>query len=407
MSDVMKGVRVLEVAEHTFVPSASAILADWGADVIKVEHAVRGDAMRGLVRSGVMPLTGGVHVINEHSNRGKRSIGIDIANPQGHAVLLDLARSCDVFLTNKLPHTLEKLGLDVATLREANPDIVYVRGTAFGPRGPERERGGYDMTAFWCRAGNAASVTPRELDGVLSQPGPAWGDSVGGMTIAGGIAAALFKRERTGETSVVDVSLLNAGAWALSGSIALSLRTGNPWVTPMPGGMGAPSNPLVGIFGTSDGRYVALVMLQAFQYWADFCRHIGRPELADDARFDTAEKLAANAAEAAEIVREAIASETLATWTERFATLAGQWAPVQDSLEVAADPQVRANGYIARAATSDGTEFELVASPVQYDEQATGTARAPEFNEHGDAILEALGYDTERILALKVAGAVT
>jgi crotonobetainyl-CoA:carnitine CoA-transferase CaiB-like acyl-CoA transferase len=405
MSDVMQGIRILEVAEHTFVPAASAVLADWGADVIKIEHPVRGDAMRGLGRTGVVDLSKGVHVLNEHSNRGKRSLGLDIANPRGLEVLYALAKRSDVFLTNKLPGTLAKLRIDVADIRAHSPKIIYVRGTSFGARGPDRDRGGYDMTGFWCRAGSAASVSPAGLPGVLPQPGPAYGDSMGGMTIAGGIAAALFRRERTGEPSVVDVSLLGAGAWAMSAAIALSLQMQRPWSTPMPGGMAA-FNPLVGIYATSDGRSICLVMLQAARYWADFCRHIDRPELASDPRFEGAEKLTANAAEAVAILREVLATRTLAEWTQRFQTLEGQWAPVQNTLEVAADPQVRANGYMAEAATREGTRFELVASPVQFDERPTGTRRAPEFNEHGDEILKELGLDMERILELKASGAV-
>jgi crotonobetainyl-CoA:carnitine CoA-transferase CaiB-like acyl-CoA transferase len=228
----MQGVRVLEFAEHTFVPAASAVLADWGADVIKVEHAERGDAMRGLGRTGVVDLSKGVHVLNEHSNRGKRSIGIDLARPEGLEVLFKIAATSDVFLTNKLPSSLRRLKLEVADLRAHNPKIIYVRGTAFGPKGPDKDRGGYDMTSFWCRAGSAQSATPPGLPFVVPQPGPGYGDSMGGMTIAGGIAGALFKRERTGEPSVIDVSLLAAGSWAMAAAIALSLQTGEPWSLP-------------------------------------------------------------------------------------------------------------------------------------------------------------------------------
>jgi crotonobetainyl-CoA:carnitine CoA-transferase CaiB-like acyl-CoA transferase len=405
MTDVMKGIRVLEVAEHTFVPAASAVLADWGADVIKIEHAVRGDAMRGLGRTGVMDLSRGVHVLNEHSNRGKRSLGLDLGNSEGLAVLYALARRSDVFLTNKLPGTLARLKIDVADIRAQNPKIIYVRGTSFGVRGPDRDRGGYDMTSFWCRAGSAASVSPADLPGVLPQPGPAWGDSMGGMTIAGGIAAALFKRERTGEPSVVDVSLLSVGAWAMSAGIALSLQRKRPWGTPMPGGTGS-FNPLVGIYATSDGRYLCLVMLQAAQYWADFCAHIDRPELVTDPLFEDADKLAAHASEAVAILREVFAKRTLAQWSERFQTLRGQWAPVQNTLEVAEDPQVRANGYMVKTTTKEGTPFELVATPVQFDEVPTPTRRAPEFNEHGLEVLAELGLEKERILELKALGAV-
>jgi crotonobetainyl-CoA:carnitine CoA-transferase CaiB-like acyl-CoA transferase len=361
--------------------------------------------MRGLGRTGVIDLSQGVHVLNEHSNRGKRSIGLDLSVPEGLEVLYALVKTSDVFLTNKLPGVLERLKIDVHDLRVHNPKIIYARGTAFGPAGPDKNRGGYDMTAFWCRAGSAASATPPGMPFIVPQPGPAYGDSVGGMTIAGGIAGALLKRERTGEPSVVDVSLLAAGAWAMAAATALSLQTGKPWA--MPTGGGGPGNPLVMIYQTSDKRWISLVMLQGFKYWPDFCAHLGQPELANDPRFDSVENLSNNAAAAREIIAETIATGTLAEWTERFQTLEGQWAPVQNTLEVAADPQVRANGYIVRTATKEGTEFDLVASPVQFDEKPTQTSRAPEFNEHGDEILKELGLDWDRIVELKAAGAVT
>jgi crotonobetainyl-CoA:carnitine CoA-transferase CaiB-like acyl-CoA transferase len=403
---VMEGIRILEVAEHTFVPAASAVLADWGADVIKVEHAERGDAMRSLGSTGVMDLSKGVHVLNEHSNRGKRSIGLDLQKPEGLEVLHALVKTSDVLLTNKLPHVLTKLKIDISDLRAINPKLVYVRGTAFGPRGPEATRGGYDMTAYWCRAGSANACTPPGFPAIIPQPGPAYGDSLGGMTIAGGIAGALLHRERTGEAPVVDVSLLATGAWAMASAIALSLQHGQPWGLAAMAAGGGPKNPLSGVYKTQDDKFVCLVMLQAFKYWADFCEHIHRPELIEDPRFASAEALSENTAAAREIIAGVMAEATLAEWTERFRTLKGQWAPVQDTLEVAADPQVRANGYMQETETRDGTSFELVASPVQFDEEPTGTNRAPEFNEHGDAILEELGYDWDRILELKATGGV-
>jgi len=405
MLDVMKGIRILEVAEHTFVPAASAVLAEWGADVIKVEHAERGDAMRGLAQTGVMAATK-VHVLMEHSNRGKRSIGVDIAKPQGLELVYRLAKTADVFLTNKTPSVLRKLKIDVADIRKQNPKIIYTRGTAFGTRGPDGDKGGYDFTGFWCRAGSAASCTPQGLPSLISQPGPGYGDSIGAMTIAGGIAGALLKRERTGEPSIVDVSLLSTGVWALGQGMGLSLQSGVALASPPVGGHHAVTNPLVGSYRTKDGRFVAFVMLQAFAYWSDFCDHIGRSELARDPRFDSVQNLAKNALAAVEILREVIGSKTLAEWTQCFQTLRGQWAPVQNVLEVAADPQVRAMGYVAATETADGIPFELGSSPVQFDEKPTPTARSPLFNEHGDEILQELGMDWDQILELRAAGAI-
>ena len=155
MTAVMQGVRVLEVAEHTFVPAASALLADWGAEVIKIEHVERGDAMRGLASSGTVSLGGGVHVLLEHSNRGKQSIGLDLTSEDGLEILGKLAATCDVFLTNKMPSVRTKLNVDVDDIRAHNPSIIYVRGTGQGERGPDADKGSYDSLAFWNRAGVA------------------------------------------------------------------------------------------------------------------------------------------------------------------------------------------------------------------------------------------------------------
>ena len=160
MPQVMKGIRVLELAQFVFVPSASAILADWGADVIKVEHPVRGDAQRGLVTIGGVRFDPQVNPMMEHPNRGKRSVGIDVASEEGQALIYELARSCDVFLTNYLPSVRQKLRIDVEHIRAANPAIIYARGSAFGDKGPDRNRGGYDATAFWIHSGIAHAMTP-------------------------------------------------------------------------------------------------------------------------------------------------------------------------------------------------------------------------------------------------------
>ncbi|MGW0246144.1 CaiB/BaiF CoA transferase family protein [Nocardia goodfellowii] len=398
----LAGIRILEVAMYGFVPSAGAVLADWGAEVIKVEHAATGDPQRGLRQTGNLRVEGDPNPNVEHANRGKRSIGLDMSTPEGREVLYDLTRRADVFLTSFLPGARRKFGIDVDEIRAVNPNVVYARGSALGPRGQEADRGGYDMTAFWARAGIAATLTPPDAEGMISPPGPAFGDTISGTNLAGGIAAALLKRERTGEPSVVDVSLLGSGLWSMGHGIAVSQHLGKPMVAAPPGKHGSPTNPLSGLYATADGRFLAFVMLQPAKFWPDVCRHIGRPELAEDPRFATAESIAANTAAAVEVLKKALAQHTLAEWAERFGTLAGPWAPVQDSLQVGVDAQIRANEYLRPAG-----DIELVANPVQFDLTAPDLQPAPEFAAETDQILLELGLDWDRIIALKTAGAVT
>ncbi|MDR3665069.1 MAG: CoA transferase [Mycobacterium sp.] len=398
----LEGIRVLEVAMYGFVPSAGAVLAEWGADVIKVEHAVTGDPQRGLRQTGMLRVEGDPNPNIEHANRGKRSIGLDVSLPEGREVLLELAKRADVFLTSFLPGHRKKFGMDVEDIRAVNPKIVYARGSALGPRGLEAEKGGYDMTAFWCRAGTAATITPPGIEGMIGPPGPAYGDTISGTNLAGGIAAALFKRERTGAPSVVDVSLLGSGLWAMGHTVALTSHLNERLVQQPPGVHGSPINPLVGVYATADERYISFVMMQPAKFWADVCMHMELDDYIDDPRFATAQSFAENTPAAVEILREAMAKRSLPEWSERFATLAGPWAPVQDTLQAAQDAQVRANEYIVQAG-----ELELVANPVQFDVAAPHTGGAPGFAEQTDDILQELGLDWDRIIELKTAGAVT
>ncbi|MET7486093.1 CoA transferase [Streptomyces sp. NPDC005538] len=406
----MEGVRVLEVAQFTFVPAAGAVLADWGADVIKIEHAERGDAQRGLVRVlGYEATSKGSSFfpIVEGPNRGKRSVGLALEKPSARKVFEELVRASDVFLTNFLPGARAKLRIDVEDIRAINPDIIYVRGSGFGARGDEANKGGYDSTAFWARGGSAAGVTPAGADRMTRMPAGAYGDSMGGMTIAGGIAAALYSRATTGEPSVVDVSLLGVGAWATQFTVNMALMAGGPLPVNTQPRYGSATNPLIGAFRTSDSRWIELAMLQPGRYWAEFCKLAGRPELGEDERFDSTEKLMANAMEAADIVAELIASRPYAEWFEILSRGAGQWAAVQNSWEVGQDASLRANGLIAPVVDADGVDRELVANPVQFDETPAELTRAPQFAEHTDEVLRSLGLSDEELLALKIDGAAT
>jgi crotonobetainyl-CoA:carnitine CoA-transferase CaiB-like acyl-CoA transferase len=404
----MKGVKVVEVAQFTFTPAAGAVLADWGADVIKIEHAVTGDAQRGLQLGTGGVSAGSFQPLMEHPNRGKRSIGLALETPEGHEVLMDLVRRADVFITNFLPAARRRLHIELDDIRKVNAQVIYVRGSGHGQRGPDAEKGGYDGSTFWCRMGSAWAATPPDSPRLIPQPGGAYGDSMGGMTIAGGIAAALLARDRTGEPSVVDVSLMSVGAWAQALTLSNAALSGEEMPPPpLESPANIPVNPTVGNFRTSDGRWITLMMLQPGRYFADLCKHLGLEHLLDDERFSTAEGLMANALEAGRHIAEAIAAKPFAHWLEHLRTMEGQWAPVQSPLEILADPQVEANGYLVPVTDAEGIDRRLIASPVQFDETPQTIVRAPQFAEHTDEILREIGKTEDEIIDLKIAGACT
>jgi crotonobetainyl-CoA:carnitine CoA-transferase CaiB-like acyl-CoA transferase len=401
----LAGVRVLEVAQWWFVPAAGAVLADWGADVIKIEHPLTGDAQRGLAAVGFKSSEGNVDFMMQQSNRGKRSVGIDLAHPDGRELLYELARRSDVFLTNFLPSAREKLRIELEDIRAVNPSIVYVRGSGAGPDGPDRDKGGYDATAFWSRGAIAHALTPAELGAPVMQRA-AFGDSIGAMTIAGGVAAALLKRERTGETSVVDVSLLATAMWVMAPDIVASkLVAKGQGGIPRFGRSSAP-NPVGNSYQTKDGRWLLLMMLQADKHWADFCRHVGRPAWIDDERYKDFGARLRNREPCIAELDAIFAERTLADWREVFATLEGPWAPMQSAEEIHDDPMTVANGYLRDVDGGDKGRFKLVASPVEFDLGQPEIGPSPEHGQHTEEVLLELGLEWERILEHKKSGAV-
>ena len=408
MKDVLAGIRVVEVAAWTFVPISGAVLAEWGADVIKVESPSGGDPQRGLVSSGLVPGDGGVNFMFELPNRGKRSVGLDLTTDGGREVLYQLVETADVFVTNNLPDVRAKLGIELEQIRAHNPNIIYVRGSGQGARGPEAGRGGFDGASYWARGGLASIFTAGGTrDAGTEWPvnqRPAFGDVLGGLTIAGGIAAALVRRERTGTPSVVDVSLLAMGLWSIGPDVTSSKLYEHVDI-PAYDRDSAP-NPLVGTYPTKDGRHISLILLQSDRFWPDLAEHLDRPDLIDDPRFKDGLARYENRSECIQILRDIFRERTYAEWCQRLQTLKGVWAPVQTPLETHDDPQVQANGYLETITAASGTEFALPANPVQFDETPAQVRCAPDHGEHTDEVLLELGMSYDEIVQHKVSGAV-
>lgn len=405
MPGVLDGIRVIELATWGFVPSAGVVLADWGAEVIKVEHPQHGDPMRGLVSaaltaSGQRP----VSFMFQTFSRNKASVGIDLTTDAGREALYRLVAGADVFLTNYLTPVRRKLRVDVDDLAQVNARLVYARGTGLGPAGEEADTGGFDLASYWSRGGVAYVSTEEGAEYPPPMPGAAFGDLQAGMYAAGGVAGALFARERTGAAQVVDVSLLGAAAWGTAPHIAASSMFD---IDAMPrGDHHSAHNPIANTYRTSDGRFVALVMLESDRFWAPLVELLGRADLATDARFADARARSANRAACIAELDATFATRTAAEWRDVLSRQRGVWALVQTPAETRCDPQVLANGYVESMELDDAT-LTVSMPPVQFNGSRPSPRPAPELGADTDRVLLEMGYDWDQLVDLKVKGAIT
>ena len=403
MGKPLEGIKIVEVAMWAFVPACGGMLADLGADVIKIEPP-SGDPLRGLKIGALQSANHRIDFSWESYNRGKRSVTLDLKQEPGREVLAKLLEDADVFLTNLLPPARRAMGIDADTIRARFPKIIYASGSGSGPNGPESDKGGYDAISFWARGGVSSSVTEDGAERPVGPPGPAFGDTLSGSMLSGAICAGLAKRAITGEASTIDVSLLSTAMWSMQRYICQATADGVAKF-PRPADM-KPHNVLVANYRTSDGRFLALCMLQADKYWAPFCKVAGRPDLATDPRYAAAAKRVENIDECYAELVALFASKTLAEWRAILARQDGQWDVVQHVGEMKDDVQVRANGYLKHIDYGDGTTIPMVSVPMLFDGKPMSSTRSPELGAHSDSVLASLGYDEDAIIDLKVQGVV-
>jgi crotonobetainyl-CoA:carnitine CoA-transferase CaiB-like acyl-CoA transferase len=390
----LRGVRVLEFAHWMAGPLAGGLLADWGADVVKVEPP-GGEPMR-TIFSRMGARAGTPNAAFTLANRGKRSLVLDIKDETGRAAFERLLAQADVLLTNLRPDALERLGLGACEVRERHRRLVYCTVSAYGWGGPDQDRPGYDIAAFYGRTGVAHEITtagtapPALLQGI--------GDAFTAMTAASGILAALMERQQTGRGRFVEASLLRTGMWALGGELGQQALGGHP-KPPKPRELSR--TPMYNSYRTQDGRWFFLVGVEARRHLPAVLRAIGREDLVDDERFKDARSIGTNAAELIRLFDQAFTSRPMAFWAAQLDRHEVWWAPIQTPEEVLDDRQA--------AATGAWVEIEgckSVDAPVRFDFVHRGTApRAPDTGEHTAQVLADFGFSPDEVQRLQPAAA--
>jgi crotonobetainyl-CoA:carnitine CoA-transferase CaiB-like acyl-CoA transferase len=400
MTQIFEGVRVVELAQYVFVPAAGTLMADHGAEVIKIEPPGKGDPYRSL-KIGDGRETRSGNLAMEQNNRSKKSVALDLKSAGGRDALLALIRTADVFITSLRPQALRSLRLEVEDLRAHNKKLIYARGNGLGFKGNESDKPGYDGSAFWARGGGAYAMSPPGQP--LTPSRPAMGDHLGSINLAFGIATALYRRATTGEPSVVETSLLSTAIWMLSADITYSQVPEYEVHR-----LNAARLPLIGAYPTKDGRYIQLMLLDPRPYWPALCGMLGAPELATDPRFvDNAARLA-NASELISRLRATIGARSWEQWRPIFEPWDAPWELVRTIHEVAADPQAIANDMYLDLIMEDGNKIRAVSGPVRFDGKSVTTPprRSPRLGEHTDELLVSAGLTSDEIASLKASGAI-
>jgi crotonobetainyl-CoA:carnitine CoA-transferase CaiB-like acyl-CoA transferase len=400
MAGPMAGVKIVELTAWVAGPAAAGILADWGAEVIKIEPPEGGDPYRAFY-SVAAGLALPINPMFELDNRGKRSIAVDLGTAEGREIVMRAIGEADAFISNLRLAALERAGLDPASLLRQFPRLVYALATGYGVEGADRDRAAYDAGAFWGRAGIGATLAPH--GGEPPFPRTGFGDHATAIALAGGVAAALFARERAGRGRFVTTSLLRTGLYLVGADTNQVLRLGIP---PIPLERSAMPNPLCTFYRTRDDRWIFLLGLQADRHWPDLVRAIDRPAWRDDPRYVDIRARKEHFSELIAELDAVFASASYDEWAARLDAAGMWWAPVQTIDAAVRDPQAEAGGAFIDVPIGEGSA-RMLATPVDFgDHRPTAVRAAPEPGQHTEEVLLELGYDWDAITALKTAGAV-
>ncbi len=390
---LLKGLKVVEFASYIAAPGAACILGDWGADVIKVERP-GGDSMRHVFADLKTELAS--NPTFDLDNRGKRAVVLDVGKPEGREALARLAATADVFITNVRPAALARAGLDEESLRAANPRLVYALVTGYGLEGPDAHKPGFDVTAFWARAGVANMTAPKGADPFMLRSG--FGDHITALATVSAILAGLYEREQTGKGRLVQTSLLATGVYTVGSDLAVQLRFGR-LASNRP--RSQPLNPLSTFYKSADDRWFVHNPRRGNQDWPDFATVAGRADLIEDERFATGKARRENSPLLVAELDKGFAAMPFDEIAAKLDAADMAWAPVQTPAQVAADPQVMASGAIVQVEDGEGGTFPSPASPARFPgADATVRPRSPTLGEHTREVLAEIGYSQEEIEAI-------